>query len=152
MPKFGYSFNDYREVSDVRGSLREVDVSPKEARELAVYLKGKTLDAARDELQEVIAMKRLIPFRRYNSKMAHHPVDGFRTGRYPVKAARLYLKLLDNVEAAAEFRGFDPSKMVLVHVAAYPGRKLKRFIPRAFGRSSPKNRVLVHMEMVARVV
>ncbi len=152
MPKFRYSFNDYREASDARGSLREVDVSPKDARELAVYLKGKSIDRARAELQEVISMKRLVPFRRYNLKMAHHVVDGFRTGKYPIKAAKLYLKLLDNIESVADFKGLEPSNMVLVHVAAYPGRKIKRNVPRAFGRSSPKNKVLVHMEMVARAV
>jgi large subunit ribosomal protein L22 len=152
MPEFGYSFEDYMEASDARGSLREVDVSPKEARELAVYLKGMTMDRARQALEEVISMKRLIPFRRYNLKMAHHSVEGFRTGKYPVKAAKLFLKLLDNIESVADYKGLDPSKMVLVHVAAYPGRKLKRNIPRAFGRSSPRNKVLVHLEIVARAI
>ncbi|MGC8661376.1 MAG: 50S ribosomal protein L22 [Nitrososphaeria archaeon] len=152
MSEFGYSFEDYTEASDARGSLREVDVSPKDARELAVYLKGMTIDRARTVLQEVVSMKRLVPFRRYNLKMAHHGVEGFRTGKHPVKAAKLFLKLLDNVESVADYKGLDPSSMVLVHVAAYPGRKLKRNIPRAFGRSSPRNKVLVHIEIVARAV
>lgn len=152
MPEFGYSAQLYNPASDVRGSLREVDVSPKEARELAEYIKGMSLDRARSVLNEVIELKRAVPFRRYKKGIAHHRVEGFYAGRYPVKAARLFLKLLDNLEASAIYKGFDVSRLVLVHVAAYPGRKLKRYQPRAFGRSSPRNRVLVHIEAVARVV
>ncbi len=152
MPEFGYSEQLYNPASDVRGSLREVDVSPKEARELAAYIKGMNVDRARDVLNEVIEMKRAIPFKRYRHGIAHHRVEGFYAGRYPVKAAKLFLRLLDNLEASALYKGFDVSRLVLVHIAAYPGRKLERFQPRAFGRSSPRNKVLVHVEAVARVI
>ena len=152
MPEFGYSFTQYNEVSDVRGSLREVDVSPKEAREVAEFIKGMSLDKAKSALQEVIEMKRLVPFRRYHKKVAHHKIDGFYAGRYPVKAAKLFLKLLENLEANALYKGFDVSRLVIIHAAAYPGRKLVRYVPRAFGRRSPKTRVYVHLEAVARVI
>jgi LSU ribosomal protein L22P len=92
MPEFGYSFVQYNEVSDVRGSLREVDVSPKEAREVANYIKGMSLDRAKQVLQEVIEKKRIVPFKRYHRKVAHHKVEGFYAGRYPVKAAKLFFK------------------------------------------------------------
>ncbi len=152
MPEFGYSFTQYNEASDVRGSLREVDVSPKEAREVASYIKGMSLDRAREALQEVVQMKRYIPYRRYHKKVAHHNIPGFYAGRFPVKAAKLFLKLLDNLEANALYKGFDVSRLVIIHAAAYPGRKLVRYVPRAFGRRSPKTRVYVHLEAVARVV
>jgi large subunit ribosomal protein L22 len=152
MPEFGYSFVQYNEVSDVRGSLREVDVSPKEAREVANYIKGMSLDRAKQVLQEVIEMKRIVPFKRYHRKVAHHKVEGFYAGRYPVKAAKYFLKLLENLESNALYKGLDVSRLIIIHTSAYPGRKLVRYIPRAFGRRSPKRRVYVHIEAVARVV
>jgi large subunit ribosomal protein L22 len=152
MPEFGYSFVQYNEVSDVRGSLREVDVSPKEAREVANYIKGMSLDRAKQVLQEVIEKKRIVPFKRYHHKVAHHKVEGFYAGRYPVKAAKYFLKLLENLESNALYKGLDVSRLIIIHTSAYPGRKLVRYIPRAFGRRSPKRRVYVHIEAVARVV
>ncbi|NAY82000.1 MAG: 50S ribosomal protein L22 [Thaumarchaeota archaeon] len=152
MPEFGYSFVQYNEVSDVRGSLREVDVSPKEAREVANYIKGMSLDRAKQILQEVIEKKRIVPFKRYHRKVAHHKVEGFYAGRYPVKAAKYFLKLLENLESNALYKGLDVSRLIIIHTSAYPGRKLVRYIPRAFGRRSPKRRVYVHIEAVARVV
>ncbi|MFP3132780.1 MAG: 50S ribosomal protein L22 [Nitrososphaeria archaeon] len=152
MPEFGYSFVQYNEVSDVRGSLREVDVSPKEAREVANYIKGMSLDRAKQVLQEVIEKKRIVPFKRYHRKVAHHKVEGFYAGRYPVKAAKYFLKLLENLESNALYKGLDVSRLIIIHTSAYPGRKLVRYIPRAFGRRSPKRRVYVHIEAVARVV
>jgi len=152
MPEFGYSFIQYNEVSDVRGSLREVDVSPKEAREVANYIKGMSLDRAKQVLQEVIEKSRMVPFKRYHSKVGHHNLEGFYAGRYPVKAAKYFLKLLENLESNALYKGLDVSKLIIIHASAYPGRKLERFIPRAFGRRSPKMHVYVHIEAVARVV
>jgi large subunit ribosomal protein L22 len=65
-----------------------------------------------------------------------------------VKVARAVLRLLESLEANAEYRGLDPSRLKLIHAAAYPGRRLKRYVPRAFGRASPKDKVLVHIELV----
>ncbi|HDJ04910.1 MAG TPA: hypothetical protein ENF85_02800, partial [Candidatus Bathyarchaeota archaeon] len=40
----------------------------------------------------------------------------------------------------------------VVHAAAYPGTKLKRYIPRARGRATPKFETLCHMEVVLEQV
>ena len=149
MPHFGYSFQGYDPAVHVRASLREVDVSPKEAREVCAAIVGMKIDKARRLLEEVIQLKTPIPFRRYHRKVGHkRQLQGFYAGRYPVKVAKAMLKLLDSLEANAEYKGMDPSRIKIIHAAAYPGRKLKRFIPRAFGRATPRNKVLVHIELV----
>jgi large subunit ribosomal protein L22 len=149
MPEFDYSFQGYNPVVHVRASLREVDLSPKEAREVCAAIRGLPLDRARSILRDVADMRMPVPFRRYNKKIGHKSqLQGFYAGRYPVKVARSVLKLLDSLEANAEFRGLDPGRLKLVHVAAYPGRRLKRYTPRAFGRASPKDKELVHIEVV----
>ena len=149
MPEFGYTFTRYDPALHVRASLREVDISPKEAREVCAALVGLKLDGARALLEDVINLKRAIPFRRYKKKVGHRrQLQGFYAGRYPVKIAKMMLKLLDSLEANAEYRGLDISRLHIIHAAAYPGRKLKRTIPRAFGRTTAKDKVLVHVEIV----
>ena len=58
------------------------------------------------------------------------------------------LKILEGAEANAEYKGLDIEQLRIVHASAYPGMKIKRFIPRAFGRSSPRYNTLTHVELV----
>jgi len=44
----------------------------------------------------------------------------------------------------------DPDNLKIIHASAYVGRKMVRYIPRAFGRTSPKMGPLVHIELVAK--
>ena len=149
MPTFGYSVHGYNPVVHVRASLREVDVSPKEAREVCAAIKGLPLAKAREILNDVVELRRPIPFRRYSKKVGHKAgLQGYYAGRYPIKVAKAVLKLLDSLEANAEYRGLDTSRLKLIHAAAYPGRRLRRYVPRAFGRATPKDKVLVHIEVV----
>ena len=149
MPTFDYSFQGYNPVVHVRASLREADMSPKEAREVCAAIKGLPLDRARAILNDVVELRRPIPFRRYRGKVGHKAgLQGYYAGRYPVKVAKAVLKLLDSLEANADYRGLDTSRLKLIHVAAYPGRRLRRYAPRAFGRASAKNKELVHIEVV----
>ncbi|MGC9116077.1 MAG: 50S ribosomal protein L22 [Conexivisphaera sp.] len=149
MPRFDYSFQGNNPVVHVRASLREVDVSPKEAREVCAAIRGLPIGRAKSLLNDVLEMRRPVPFRRHHGKVGHKSgLQGFYAGRYPVKVAKAVLKLLESLEANAEYRGLDPGRLKLVHAAAYPGRRLKRYMPRAFGRASPKDKVLVHIEVV----
>ena len=149
MPQFGYSYTEYNPTLQVRASLREVDVSPKAAREVCEAIKGLSLDKARALLQDVMAFKRAIPYKRYKKKVPHRrQLSGFYAGRFPVKVAKLMLKLLDNLEANADFKGLDVTRLKIVHATAYPGRKIEKYFSRAFGRSSPNFKILVHIEVV----
>lgn len=149
MPEFGYSIKVEGEY--VKASAREANISPKAAREVCRAIEGLRLDDARRLLEEVISMKRPIPFRRYKKKVGHRSgLQDFYAGRYPVKAAKAVLKVLDNLEANAEFKGMDVNNLIIFHASAYPGMKIKDYFPRAFGRSSPNFRTLVHVELAGR--
>jgi len=126
-------------------SLRDVDVSYKEMVELLDVIRGKKLSEARKILEDIVAMRRPIPFKRHYGKVGHR--RGMGPGRYPVKAAKKVLALLDNVENNAEFKGLDVDNLWIVHIAAHKGMTIKRFMPRAFGRSTPKIKQLVHVEV-----
>jgi len=153
MPRWGYSVGWVDPDRTAKASGRELRISPKHAREICKTIKGMMLEDAKNFLEDVIAMRRPVPFRRYKKKVPHRRgLQGFCTGRFPVKAARYILRLLKEVEANAEFKGLNTEKLKIIHAAAYPGMKLKKFFPRAFGRSSPDYEILTHVEIVVEEV
>ncbi len=130
----------------------DVPVSYKKAVELARVLKGKRVEEAEELLRRVIELKEPIPVRRYTGKQAHHRgLAGkykWPVGRYPVKAAKYFLKLLQNVKNNAERAGLETSKLRIIHIAVHKGRTIKRWMPRAFGRSSPRFKHYSNIEVV----
>jgi large subunit ribosomal protein L22 len=152
MPHFAYAFQNYDRTKHVRAAIREKDISHKHSREIAVSIRGMSIDKAREFLENVIAGKEAVPYRRYNMEVAHRSNirDGFFAGRFPRKASGEFLKLLDNLESNAEYKGMDLDRLRIVSAVVHKGTKLERFQPRAMGRSSPKYDTLVHVELVAQ--
>ncbi len=151
MPNYSYSFENYEKSRHVRSSLRDKSISHKHSREIALAIKGKSIEKAREFLEDVLSKKVAVPYRRYNNEVAHRSNirDGFFAGRYPYKATTEFLKLLDNLESNAEYKGMDLDRLKIVSIVVHKATKLKRFTPRAMGRASPKYDTLVHIEMVA---
>lgn len=103
-------------------------------------------------MDQAIEKKVAVPYRRHHNEVAHRSniMDGFFSGRFPRKASEEFLRLLDNLESNAEYKGMDLDRLEIVSCVIHKGTKLKRFIPRAMGRSSPKVDTLTHVEIVAR--
>ena len=153
MPHYGYGFEGFDPAVHVRASGREVNVSPKAAREIALAIKGMTVVKAIDLLEGVEQMKMPIAFRRHKLKVGHRSeLQGFPTGSYPVKASRAYLQVLQNLQGNAEFKGLDPERVEIIHAAGYAGRTIKDYVPRAMGRSSPNFHQLVHIELIGKEI
>lgn len=141
----------YDPAIHVRASGREIDISPKAAREICNTLKGMTLTKAIELTESVEAKKEPVAFRRYKKKVGHRSeLSGFPTGSYPVKAAGEILAVLRNLRGNCEFKGLDPDRVHLIHASAKAGRVIKDYVPRAHGRSSPNFHTLVHVEFVVR--
>ena len=153
MPKWGYSITELDLERTVKASGREVRVSHKSAREVCNTIKGMMISEAKEFLQQVIQKKKPVPFRRFKKKVGHrHGLEKAFAGRYPVKAAQKILEVLEGAEANADFKGLDPENLRIIHASAYPGMKIKRSIPRAFGRSSPRIKTLCHIEIALEQV
>ena len=150
MPKSNYAFQNFDSTRHVRAALREKTISHKHAREIAVAIKGLSVEKARDYLIHVTQLKRSIPFRRYKNQVGHKSDPGVMSGRYPQKAATEVLKLLDNLESNAEYKGMDLDRLKMINTTVHKGRLMKRFIPRAQGRATPKNNTFTHVEIVAQ--
>jgi len=136
-----------------RGKANELPVSPKHAIEIASFIKDKRADEALAYLEEVVAGKKAIPFRKFNRNVAHkRGLSGWDAGRYPRKASEAYIRLLHSVTRNAEYIGLDAEKLKIVHVSANRGRGFRGFFPRAMGRATPKRRETVNIEIVVREV
>ena len=149
MPVFGYSYKAFDPAIHVRASGREVNISPKAAREICNAVKGMRLPKAISLLEDVSSMKVPIAFRRHKLKVGHRSeLHDFPTGSYPVKAAKHIVSILRNLQNNCEFKGLDPDRVEILQASASRGRTIKDYTPRAFGRSSPNFHVLVHLEFV----
>lgn len=153
LPQFAYSFKAFDPAIHVRASGREVNISPKAAREICNTVRLMTLSKAIELLENVEEMKSPIPFRRHKLKVGHRSeLEGFPSGSYPVRAAKSILNVLRNLQANCEFKGMDPDRVQLIHSSALAGRVIKDFVPRAHGSSSPNFHTLVHIEFVGREI
>jgi large subunit ribosomal protein L22 len=74
--------------------------------------------------------------------------EAWYAGRYPVKAAKAFLFLLEELEANAEYKGLDVDRLRIVHAATQRGMKSQRYISRAMGRASPYINTMVHVELM----
>ena len=132
-----------------KAMLRERHMSHKHSKEIAREIKGKTAAKAVSYLESVIEGETSVPFKSHNSGVGHrNDIDGWDAGRYPEKASKAFLDLLENGVNNADHQGFDGEDMAIEHIAAHkvgesPGQR-----PRAFGRASQWNTPQVDVELV----
>jgi len=111
------------------------------------------LSDAEDYLQAVIAQKKAVPFKRHKKEVPHRRgLEGWAAGRYPVKASKAILKVLKGLRANAEEKGLDTDRLRIIHAAAQRGGRIRKYIPRAFGRASPYEQQLTHVELAVAEV
>jgi large subunit ribosomal protein L22 len=151
LPEFAYSFQGFDPAVHVRASSREVNISPKVAREICETIRGLFLTNAISLLESVESKKTPIAYRRHKLKVGHRSeLVGFPSGSYPVKPAKAFIEALRNLQGNAEFKGLDPERVKIIHASALAGRAIKDYVPRAMGRSSPNFHILTHLEFVGK--
>ena len=132
-----------------KAMLRERHVSHKHSKEIAREIKGKTAAEAVEYLEAVAAGERSVPFRSHNSGVGHRKdIDGWDAGRFPNKASKEFLKLLENAVANADHQGFDGESMEITHVAAHKVGEAQGRKPRAMGRATAWNTPEVDVELI----
>ena len=152
MARVGYAYEPEDDTKAAKAMGYEFPISFKHAVEICAALKGKKIDEAVRYLEEVIELKRPVPFKKHDKKVPHkRGLEKWYAGRYPQKAAKHILKVIKNLEANADYKGIEKERLIITHAQAKKGRVLKRYMPRAFGRATPKFRTLTTVEFVAEV-
>ena len=129
---------------------KELPISPKFSREICGMIRGMKVDKAIQALEEVIALKRPVPLKRYNKRVSHK--QGVGPGRYPEKAATAILKVIQSAVANAEYKGLDVDSMVLRTITVSRGRTIPGHMPRAHGRATQWNQDTVNLEVIIEEV
>jgi large subunit ribosomal protein L22 len=128
----------------------ELHCSPKDSMNLAYALKEMKIENAKKLLNDIIEMKCPLPAVFHKKKLAHQ--KGIGPGSYPQKAARYLLKILENAENNAEYKGFDVDNMKISHISTYKGRIIRGIMPRAQGRATDKNKKTTNIEIILEEV
>ena len=118
-----YAYNEeVDEAKTARAMAKSLKISPKHSVEICSAIRGMEVAKAKAYLE-------------HNKKVGHRKgQEGWAAGRYPVKAAEQILKVLENAEANAEYKGMDTEKLFIEHISSHKGVVIPGYIPRAFGR------------------
>ena len=149
----GYSREPRTDKSaKARGS--DLRVHFKNTYETAMTLKGKTIKEAQRYLEDVLAHKRCIPIKRFNSHVARTGQAtefGVTQGRWPEKSVRIVQSLLQNLEANATVKQLEADKLVIQHVQVNRAQRGRRRTYRAHGRVTPFMSSPCHIELWAEL-
>jgi len=97
-------------------------VSKRQCMYISTFIKNKSIDNAMHDLSLVIKMKKAVPFK---GEIPHK--KGMMGGRYPVKAAALFITLLKGLKGNALVNGLDPDKTrITLAVSNWASRPLRR--------------------------
>jgi len=91
-----------------------LSISTKHSVEISRNIRYKSTSDARQLLEDVVDMKRALPFRKYKKDMGHK--RGMMAGRYPQKATKEFLKLIKSVEANAQSKGLDTGNLKITKI------------------------------------
>ncbi|MBU0460157.1 MAG: 50S ribosomal protein L22 [Nanoarchaeota archaeon] len=91
-------------------------VSTKHGVEISNFLRYKKTSFAKRFLEDVIQLKKPVPFKKFNRDVGHKP--GMAAGRYPQKAAKEFLSLIKSVEANAQMKGLNTSNLKITKLLA----------------------------------
>ncbi|MBR9698876.1 50S ribosomal protein L22 [Candidatus Woesearchaeota archaeon] len=116
-------------------------ISTKASIEICNTLRRKTVGRAKVILENVLAMKDPISFKRFTGGAGHK--KGMGPGKYPLKAAEHILSVLKDVEANAQFKGLNTGNLILIHIAAHNAGNVWRY-----GRHRRRKMKRTHIEVI----
>ena len=131
----GYSYKEYNKENMARALGSALPISFKQSVEICSHIRNRKVVDAKKILGNVAELKAAIPFRRFNFDLSHKTKIG--PGRYPKKASKEFIRLIEDAEANAQFKGLNTSNLVISHIAAHKaskawhyGRKTRRKMKR----------------------
>ncbi len=107
----------FQKENVVKAYGKDLPISRKHGYELANFLRYKPVNRVVRELEEIIKLKLPVPFRRYNGDVGHKTKIG--SGRYPVKAAKYFLKVVKNAINNAKQKGLNIDELYVVHLSTH---------------------------------
>lgn len=122
--------------------ITNVPISTKTAAMIAQFVRGKSATRAQRDLKEVLLQKQAVPFTRYSEGAGHKTKIG--PGKFPQKATKTFLTLLNSVVKNAEDQGLAED-LVIIGCTAQQGSR-----GYSYGRWRGRKTKSTHVEMVVQ--
>ena len=97
-------------------------ISTKHSIALCRFIKGKTIERALEEMEKVAGGKLAV---RMKGEIPHRHGIGMMSGRYPINAAKIFVKVLKSLEGNASVSGINEPVITLAS-ASWGSRPMKR--------------------------
>ena len=125
MSLYGYSAKIGE--NQVPAQAYDLNCSYKDMTQVARAIKNKPIRIAQKILRNAIDKTMPIRYFTYNTRIGHRPQLGGNKGRYPIKEAKMALKLLNSAVANAQNKGFDEKNLFVKTAAAYKQNTIPRY-------------------------
>lgn len=142
---YKYAYQKYDDKMMARAFRANLGISLKKSVEVSKYIKGRDINQAIRFLEDVVSLKRAVPYTRYNQEMAHQKGKGVSTGGFPVKVAVEFIKLLKLAQKNAIDKELN-SDLVVLEVSARKGSAFYK--P---GRHNGRKSKRAHVEVIVGV-
>lgn len=135
---------------DVVAKSFNCPISFKFSVEMAREVKSMPYEKAIKFLDDVIALKRPMQIKRYNRDVAHRKgkIGEVKSGRFPVKVAKYFKKVLEIAKANADYKGLDSSKKDLIIKGAVVSQGVKRYSYQTQGKRRLRRDQSTNIEIV----
>jgi large subunit ribosomal protein L22 len=117
-------------------------ISTKTSVEVCSFIRRKNLDKVKNLLKQVIDKKIAVPFKKFNRDVGHKK-GKIAAGRYPEKTCIEVLKLLESVEANAQFKGLNTSNLIIKSIIANAANR-----PWHYGRQRRRKMKRTNIEII----
>ena len=107
---------EYNKETMAKVAGMALPISTKQSIVICDFIRNKNVQKMKDFLNDVIKMKKAVPFTRFNKGMGHK--RGIGPGRYPIKTSTEILGLLESAESNAQFKGLNSSNLVIGYAKA----------------------------------
>jgi large subunit ribosomal protein L22 len=139
MAPYKYSVEDTENTAKAAGL--SLSISMKDSVEICNFIRGKNLKKSVETLKQIAEKKRALPLRRFNQNRGHKP--GIGPGAYPVNTCNEIIKILENAEANAQFKGLNTTHLIINHIRAH-----KAATPYHAGRQRRRKMKRTNVEVV----
>lgn len=144
MSKPKYSITNF-DGSCAKAYGKSLPISTKTSIEICSFLRGKSYDFAINYLEDVLKLKKAIPFKRFTNGVGHRKGD-MASGRFPQKASTEIKQILESAKANANNKGLS-DELKIIHLSAQ-----KASSPFHQGRQRRRMMKKTHIEVVLKEV
>lgn len=137
-----YNYSKKTDENSAKAVGKNLGISFKQSINVCNFLRGKDTVRAKKILNDAIALKVPIPFTRFLNGIGHRR-GNIASGSYAPTTCKAILKMIETVEANAQYKGINSSSLLISHLSAQQGNGQWRY-----GRKRRQKMKSTHIELI----